>query len=298
VTSKVAPHRVAAAFSLASLASFASFGSLAATPAWADGTKQQCIDGDVKAQDLRRDGKLSAAREALRQCAAASCPAAVRDDCSKRLDDLDRAQPTLILAARDAAGNDIVAVTVTMDGQPFADRLPGTPLPVDPGEHTFVFQAPGQPPLEKRLVVRESEQGRREGVTLGGARAAGDTVAGAGGESRGAPRGHGTQKVLALIAAGVGVVGVGVGSAFGLVALSDRNAAQSVCPGQCADSSGVSKWSDAKTAGNVSTVAFVVGGVGLAAGAVLWLTATPAQRPGATARLGLGPGSLHLEGAW
>ncbi len=289
MTSKVAPYRVAASFSLA---------LLAATPAWADGTKQQCIDGDVKAQDLRRDGKLSAAREALRQCAAASCPAAVRDDCSKRLDDLDRAQPTLVLAARDAAGNDLVAVTVTMDGQPFADRLPGTPLPVDPGEHTFVFQTPGQPPLEKRLVIRENEQGRREGVTLGGARAAGDAAAGAGEGLKGAPPGHGTQKVLALIAGGLGVVGVGVGSAFGLIALSNRNAAQSVCPGQCSDSSGVSKWSDAKTAGNVSTVAFVVGGVGLAAGAVLWLTASPAPGPGATARLGLGPGSLRLEGTW
>ena len=142
-------------------------------------------------------------------------------------------QPTLILAARDGAGNDLVTVTVTMDGQPFADRLPGTPLPVDPGEHVFLFQAPGRPPLEKRLVIRENEQGRREGVTLGGARAPRDTAAGAGEGPKDSPHGHGTEKVLALIAGGLGVVEVGVGSAFGLIALSDGNAAQSVCPGQC-----------------------------------------------------------------
>jgi hypothetical protein len=83
-------------------------------PAWAEGSKKECLDAHVKGQDLRRDGHLSAAREALRACAASTCPAIVRDDCTKRLDEAERAQPTVIFEARDGAGNDLADVKVTM----------------------------------------------------------------------------------------------------------------------------------------------------------------------------------------
>lgn len=266
--------------------------ALLSAPVWADATKEQCADADVKAQDLRRDGRLSAAREELRLCAAQSCPPIVRDDCTKRLDDLEKAQPTIIFEARDGAGNDLGAVKVTVDGQPFADRLAGAPLPVDPGEHTFTFEVAGQPPLQKKLVVRENEQGRRESVVLGPAPAQSPAAS-----PERPSSGPVAQKILAVVAGGIGVVGVGVGSAFGLIAMSKKNDAQKVCPDLCKDSSGVSQWSDAKSAGNVSTVAFVVGGVALAAGAVLWLTA-PSSTPGPSARVGVGPGVLQVAGVW
>ncbi len=266
--------------------------ALLSAPAWADATKEQCADADVKAQDLRRDGKLSAAREKLRICAAQSCPPIVRDDCTKRLDDLEKAQPTIIFEAKDGAGNDLSTVKVTVDGLPFTDRLAGAPLPVDPGEHTFTFEVAGQPTLQKKIVVRENEQGRRESVVLGAASA----------QSPAAPPetpspGPGAQKILAVVAGGIGVVGLGVGSAFGLIAMSKKNDAQNACPDLCKDPSGVSAWSDAKSAGNVSTVAFIVGGVAVAAGAVLWLTA-PSSTPGPSGRVGLGPGVLQVAGVW
>jgi hypothetical protein len=267
--------------------------ALLSVPARADATKEQCADSDVKAQDLRRDGKLSAAREKLRLCAAQSCPPIVRDDCTKRLDDLEKAQPTLIFEARDGAGNDLSAVKVTVDGLPFADRLAGAPLRVDPGEHTFTFEVAGQPTLQKKIVVRENEQGRRESVVLG---PAAQSPVGSP-ETPSSSSRPGAQKILAVVAGAVGVVGVGLGSAFGLIALSKKNDAQNACPDQCKDPSGVSQWSDAKSAGNVSTVAFVVGGVALAAGAVLWLTA-PSSTPGPSAQVGVGPGVLQVAGVW
>jgi hypothetical protein len=52
---------------------------------------------------------------------------------------------------------------------------------------------------------------------------------------------------------------------------------------------------DAQAAGNISTAAFVVGAVGLAAGGVLWFTATPNAT---TAQLGIGVGSIQLRGNW
>src|SRR5207237_2673547 len=53
---------------------------LFAVGAHADPTKDQCVDADTKAQSLRRDGKLSAARDQLKMCAAQACPELVRDD--------------------------------------------------------------------------------------------------------------------------------------------------------------------------------------------------------------------------
>jgi hypothetical protein len=287
---------------LVCVASLAAF--LSAVPAEGEGAKQQCIDANVRSQDLRRDGKLSAARDALRACAIPACPAIVRDDCTKRLDELEKAQPTVIFEVRDEAGNDLVAVNVTMDGQPFAARLGGAPLPVDPGEHTFVFDVPGQPRFEKKLVLREGEQGRRERVTIGSAQeqarppvpTESSSTAPSSAPGDRSTSGPGVQRVLAVAAGIVGVAGLGVGSAFGLVALSKRDAARNVCPEPlCPDASGSSKWSDAKSAANISTVAFAVGGAGIVAGAVLWLTAPPV---GQGTRVGFGPGSVQIRGTW
>jgi hypothetical protein len=277
--------------------------SLWAGLAYGEDAKQRCIDANVRSQDLRRDGKLSAARDALRACAVPACPAMVRNDCTKRLDELEKAQPSVIFEVRDGAGNDLVSVNVTVDGQPFAGRLGGAPVPVDPGEHTFVFEVPGQPRFEKKLVLREGEQGRLERVTIGTAPEPAKpppTEAPSPGPAtrpiEGSSSGLGFQKVLAIGAGVVGVAGLGVGSAFGLVALSKRDDAEKICPGNlCPDTTGSSKWSDAKTAGNVATVAFVVGGVSAAAGVVLWLTAPSV---GQGVRVGFGPGSVQVGGRW
>jgi hypothetical protein len=286
--------------------------SLASTLASADMTKEQCIDANGKAQDLRREGKLSAARDALRTCASASCPAIVRDDCTKRLDDLERAQPTVIFEAKDGAGNDISVVKVTVDGLPFATRLTGTPLPIEPGEHTFTFEVSGQPTLQKKFVIRESEKGRRERITLGATDTATTRPASASSGAQspasapplsapppaGPSSGLGAQRVLALVVGGIGVVGLGLGGAFGLVAISKKSDAENACPGQCTDQSGVTKWSDAKSAGNISTVAFIVGGVALAGGAALWFTGSSESSKGPSAQVGIGPGVVQVRGTW
>ncbi len=55
---------------------------------------------------------------------------------------------------------------------------------------------------------------------------------------------------------------------------------------------------DAVAAGNVSTVAFIVGGAGLAAGAVLWFTAPSGDVGSGQTALGGGPGSIRLRTTW
>jgi len=302
-----APHR----FWLG--ATFAAILSVAATPAMADLTKDQCIDANAKAQDLRRDGKLSLAREQLRKCIAPSCPTIVRSDCTKRLDDLENAQPTIAFVVKDATGSDVTAVKVTVDGDPLADRLGGSALPVDPGEHVFTFTVASQPPVTRKLVVTEGEKGRREVITLGAAASPTPTPTpkptpspatptptpsqeSAAPQSEPAPEGGGmgTQKILGLVAGGFGVAGIAVGSVFGMMTLSQKSQQQSDCgsTATCTPagrSQAVNDHSSGMTDSTISTVGFIAGGALLVGGVVLFFTAGPSSQQPSGAGLLLAP---------
>ncbi|MDB4992916.1 MAG: hypothetical protein JWM74_348 [Myxococcaceae bacterium] len=88
------------------------------------------------------------------------------------------------------------------------------------------------------------------------------------------PRG-GTQRTIALIVGGVGIAGLAVGGVAGLMAISKHDDAKARCedPKRCPDADSAALWTDATSAGTVSTIGFVAGGVALAGAAVLWLTA-------------------------
>jgi hypothetical protein len=138
----------------------------------AEPSKQQCLDANAKAQELRRAGRLREARVQLALCTASSCPAVVRGDCGQWLTEVDAALPSIVFEAKDGDGGDLSAVKVTMDGAALIEKLDGSPIAVDPGEHRFVFEASGKPRVEKRVVVSQGQKGRRERVTLGAPTAA------------------------------------------------------------------------------------------------------------------------------
>jgi hypothetical protein len=275
---------------------------LVVTSARADMTKDECVDANTAAQSLRRGGKLAQARVNLHACGDPSCPALVREDCARRLDEIERAQPTIVFDVKDPAGADVLAVRVTADGQPVADKLEGTPLAIDPGEHELRFEVPGQPVVTRALVIKEGEKDRLLHVVVGIATPASPALAPP--EPRAtAPRARiGTQRALGLTAAGTGVAGVAVGAVIGLMASARWNDAKSEC-GTAADcpahAQAVSDRSATVTLGAGSTVAFVVGGVLLASGAVLYLTGGKSSRDSAISiRAEPGPGvsRVSLEG--
>ena len=250
-------------------------------------TTRECLAASEASLKAGNEHKLRVERAALLICAAASCPADVRRECIRRVDEVNAAIPTIIFVAKDASGSDLGAVKVVMDGDVLAERLDGSALSLDPGVRTFRFETAGHPPITKQFVIHESQKNRHEAVVFGSPAAFS------------APRsGLGVQKTLAIVAGGVGLASLGVGSAFGLTAMAKKADAEKVCPHDCADQNGVNLWGDAAGAGNVSTAAFVVGGVMLAAGAALWLTAGADSTRGPTAQVGIGAGSIQLRGVW
>jgi hypothetical protein len=283
-----------------------SVGGAARTAHAADPTTADCLGASEAALKLGNDHKVRAERSQLLVCASASCPADIRKECASRVDEVNAQIPTIIFGAKDASGADLNAVKVTMDGEVVAERLEGTALSIDPGEHTFTFETANQPQLTKTFTIQEAQKERREVITFGAATTAPNPLTPTPQPTSAQPppenppgaygnQGLGTQKILAIVAGGVGVVGLGIGTAFGVMAMSQKNDAQSACPGsQCATQAGVNKWNNAGSTGNVSTVGFVIGGLGVAGAAVLWFTAPTS----ASTQVGLGPGMLQVKGTW
>lgn len=314
------PVRLRAGLPLAAALWFAS------VPAQADVTKEQCIAANGKAQDLRRGGKLFAAREQLRLCANPACPALVRDDCTRRLDELEKAQPTIVFEPKDGTGKDLLGVRVSVDGKLLAENLDGTALTADPGAHDFLFEVAGQAPVSQQFVLHEGEKGRTERIVIGPAMpvpapssvsAAGapaksvtptDQSAPAMSSGEGASPG-GTKRVIGVVVGGVGIGLLGLATYYQATALSrDRDsdaAAASADPSVRATAHTIYG-----QASQAQTDALILGGIGVASiGVGLFLVLTsgstsgssePAKAAGLSARpfVGARCGGVSFGSSW
>jgi hypothetical protein len=257
-------------------------------------TKQECIAANESAQALRQAGKLRDAQSKLSVCIASSCPGPVRDDCGQRLDDLQRAIPTVVFDIKDATGRDLLGVQVSIDGSaPAAAGV--TAVPLDPGPHAFHFEATGAPPVDKSLVLREGERDRRVSVVIGSPAPTTPTplrveqVSGGAAVEAPPPQGDqasatgtgDTQRLAGWITGGAGVAAMGVGIIVGLVAKSSYDGASGCSGTTCTSTTGFNTSNSAIGTGNVATAIFVVGALATTAGVVLWLTSPKA--PSATA---------------
>ncbi len=188
----------------------------------------------------------------------------------------------------------VSGVVVRRGTQRLEPSLYGTPLPVDPGEYKIEVTAPGYETWSTPIKVEAggaSASVRVPGLVKSATpvepAAAPDTPpsvasgslppavsAPAPTRADGSAQGITTQQTLGLVVGGVGVVGVGLGSYFGVRAISKNSDAEEHCPksGFCVDDEGLSLTKKANKAATASNIAFIAGGVLVATGAVLYLT--------------------------
>lgn len=256
----------------------------------ADPTTADCLGANEHAITLRAQNKLREARSQLLVCAAETCPTDVRNECARRVGEVNASMPTLVFEAKDAAGNDVSAVRVTMDGHPLVERLEGTALSIDPGEHKFSFETSGQPTVSKQFVIRAGEKDRRERITFGasapvettpsaGFRPASQPVDGR--EVEATPRS--TQRILGWSGVGLGAVGIALGVVFTAQKSAKDSDADAICPTGKGCSAGDndrirSLTDEATTKGTLAAVSFVAGGLLVAGGLVAVFTAPDKSR--------------------
>ncbi len=219
----------------------------------------------------------------------------------------------------------IVNVTKPVDGLEIkrdgvsVDRAEwGVAIPIDSGSHAIAATAPAHkawesnveaiqngaqvtvtvPELEASPVVALSNPPPPSAETSAPAPPASATPSPENGGSH-----AGAQRVVGVVVAGLGVVGVALGGVFALNAKSQYNDSLNACekgnPDLC-DPSGVSQRGDARTDGNVATVAMSVGAAAILAGGILWFTAPSGSAQAAGATFGIAPtlGGVVAAGAW
>lgn len=208
----------------------------------------------------------------------------------------------------------VPGLELTRDGEPVGVAQWGVAIPADSGEHTIVAKAPGFKEWRGSTTVKG--EGTRTSIDVPHLEAepapppvplepkpaavvAPATVTQPDATAEHAPLG--TQRIVALVAGGVGVVGLGVGIAFGIKSKSEHDDANKTCSGSdCTDPAGVEAGLAAHRSGNVATVASIIGIAGLAGGALLWFTAPKpsADASAAPLRIGIGPGTVHAWGTF
>jgi LPXTG-motif cell wall-anchored protein len=104
----------------------------------------------------------------------------------------------------------------------------------------------------------------------------------------------GPNNTPAIVALGIGGIGVAVGGIFGVLALTKKSSLDGVCDANKAcPASAQSDINALGTNATISTVGFVVGAIGLAAGAIVLLTS---GKGGTSGSAWLGPGSAGVRG--
>jgi hypothetical protein len=218
--------------------------------------KHACVTDAYEGQRLRDSGDLAAARALLLKCVAATCPSVVVNDCSTWLAQVEARIPTIVLAARDASGHDLLRVRVRLDDKVLTTALDGTSVAVNPGPHTFLFEGESGAVGEASIIAREGEKDRIVSATLSPPPAPSS-----------APRA--ALPVGALIVGGVGVAAIGTFAGFGVWGENARSVLVDGCGKTHACTA--SEVDAAETKLIVADVSLAVGVVALGSATYLWL---------------------------
>lgn len=230
--------------------------------------KQVCLGASEKAQQLRNAGKLVDAREQLALCSKRQCPKLVRQDCTQWMSDLLAAQPSVVPAAKDRTGRDIVDVKVSVDGKLVTETLDGKALVVDPGVHRMHFETSGAPARDETVVVKPGEKNRIVTVTFatGDDGATGPDDPRTGRDGQGGARSTSSPPIAAYVIGGLGIAALGTALFIQLGASSDANELRDTCAPRCNQSD----VDDIEQRYTIAAVTAGVGGAMLVTGALLF----------------------------
>lgn len=201
----------------------------------------------------------------------------------------------------------IPGLDIKWDGKNVGVGSWDTAIPVDSGEYTIEATAPGKASWTGKVLVRQNGGTMTVEVpALALAPAEAPTT----GESP-ARADWGTQRILGLSVGAAGLVGVVIGSIYGVKTGNTNAEALRHCrPGDSnlCDAQGVALGENAFGSAIVSTAAFIAGGATVAGGAILFFTAPSSathasgalvpRRLEARPLVGWGFGGITVRGEW
>lgn len=223
-----------------------------------------------------RAGRFASALNTFRTAAAL---AEERDDAERlrlariRVSALEPRAPKLEIRNGPAPqGLDLV---ITVGGVPLASTDVGRPLVRDAGTYDIRFSAPGYEAFVSHIELKNSAS-----VVVAVPRLV--PLAAAPSQEPASTPGS-SQRTLAWIVGGTGAALLATAGVFAGLAVSKNRDSKSNCDPNDESScnpTGVGQRNDAKTFADVATVATAIGGVGLASGIVLYVTAPSSEEQG------------------
>jgi hypothetical protein len=245
------------------------------------------------ARALAGQGKYVEAQEAYNRIIREGLPPGASEPFKRALADakkeVDSVSPKIggaTISVHRAGGADVPGARVLLDGSPVSNASLGVRRSIDPGSHLLQVSADGFKPAEVRFDVAEGtavDQPVTLEADLSATQPPGTVsptpmpLATAGGEQPGASQGGSkVRAVLPWVAFGVGAAGLVTGSVAGGLAMGKHSDLANVCKPDCPPNS-KGDLNSYHAVATVSTVGFVVGGVGVAAGVVLLITRPKAE---------------------
>lgn len=137
-----------------------------AWPSTAQADAQACIAAAEEGQRLRDAGSYRRARQRFIACAAEECPGEIRKRCVAWLGEVETLMPSIVFTAH-AQGKEVSDVRVSVDGEVVTEHIDGRPVFLDPGEHRFRFERPGETAIDTTAVVLAGEKQRLIDIRFG-----------------------------------------------------------------------------------------------------------------------------------
>ncbi|WP_437736071.1 tetratricopeptide repeat protein [Sorangium sp. So ce1335] len=250
------------------------------------------------AECYEKTGRTASAWATFRQAMSESRAAGQTERARKAQARADRLEPGLSKLTIEVAP-EAVAVegfSVSVAGKPLDRPLFGIAIPRDPGEIAIEASAPGHETWKKTVKLGAAGTAANvkvpplkplEAASIAPAADPPPTTTAA--EERPAPArgavapaasgGGDTTRLIGLVVGGAGVVGLGVGTFFGVRAISKNSEAEGYCQGgaTCEDPLGVTLTDEASGAATASNIAFGLGAAAVIGGAVLYFVVAPRQ---------------------
>jgi hypothetical protein len=271
------------------------------------------------ARALAGEGKFVEAQEAynriIREGVPATAPPVFHralDDARKEVQQVEPRTAGLTVTVRALGGGDVPNATVTIDNTPVSSASLGVRRLVDPGEHIVKASAEGFKPAELRISVTQGGSAdapltleKDLSAATGPSTTTGPAITTTGPGPTTMTGGGGTEvptapakpSALPWVAFGIGGAGLIAGAVTGAIALGKHSDLSKSCTGGSCGPAQQDELSSYHSMGLISTIGFVVAGVGVATGVTL-LVVRPKGTAAPATGVYVGPGSIGAVGSF
>lgn len=259
------------------------------------------------ARALAGQGKWVEAQEAYNRIVREGVAAGAPDVFRKAVDDAKAEVPgiaphlgSVTITVKAAGGGDVPNVKASLDDAPVSAASLGVKRVANPGTHVVKVTADGFKATTVNVNVTEGANADAP-VTLEkdvGAPLSSPAAAPAPGPVDQPPAQSSGSSPWPWVAFGVGGAGLGLGIVTGIVAMGQHSDLASACKGGSCGPAQKGELDSYHTMGTLSTIGFIVGGVGAAAGVTLLVLRPKTENAAPAAAVVVGPGTLSAIGSF